>query len=133
MAQPRIAAQVPVACAGCFGQYPDRVHVDYQSVFDGPQVDSSDPRSPHVDWVVLCDDCVRAGYELLPEQSNQREHLKLEVERLKADLDEAQNYASSLEDALQHRPAPPAPKAKPKTKSTKSTKERKSRYEAKAA
>ena len=104
MAQPKIAAFAPVACAACYGQYPDRVHVDYAAGIEGAEVDPSVPRGPHVEWVVMCEDCVRAGYQMLPEQSGRIDHLTDEVEQLRQRAEEAENYASKLEDTLHQRP-----------------------------
>lgn len=100
----RLAHQTPVKCSGCFGQKPTNPHVDFESALDGPLIDPDNPRSGHIDWVVLCDDCVRAGYELLPERLTVVEKLRAEVAQLRQRAEESENYASKIEDALQHRP-----------------------------
>lgn len=113
MAQPRIASRPPRACAACYGQYPNRVHVDFRSAIEGGLIDPDNPRGGHVDWVIVCENCIRNAFELLPEQASQRDALARRAEDLRVRAEEAENYASSLEDALSRRPAresAPAPK-----------------------
>ena len=121
---PKIAERAPVACAGCYGQYPDRIHVDFKTQIDGPVLDVAHPRTSRVDWVVLCENCVRRAASLLPDDQH-----RLEVERLNHQLtaateraEEAERYADDLEQTLRHRPqsrpkAPAAPKGGPARKS----------------
>ena len=42
---------------------------DYRSALDGAQIRTPDdnPRAPFVEWAILCENCIRAGFELLPE------------------------------------------------------------------
>lgn len=134
MAQPRIASRTPTACAACYQQKPDVPHIDFAAALEGRLIDPSHPRGGHVDWVIICADCLRNGYELLPEQSSQREALERKVEQLEQRAADAENYASSLEDTLSRRPTPkPAPKAAAdRPKAPRQTKQRRNRYEAKA-
>ena len=127
---PRIAARVPVACTGCHGQYPDRVHVDFNSAFEGPVIDSANPRTTRIDWLVLCEDCVRTAHRVLPndERDDEIERLNRQVAQLRQRAEEAETYADSLEDTLEKRPA--ARQAKPKTPPSGA---RKPRYATKAA
>lgn len=112
MAQPRVASKPPVACAACYGQYVDRVHIDYASAIEGHQIRSDNPRAPHVDWVVICEDCIRSGYELLPEQASHRDKLSEENARLTTRVAELSDYASRLEDVIARKPpADPASRA----------------------
>lgn len=131
MAQATIAAHTPTACAGCYGQYPDRVHVDFRSAIEGALVDPANPRGPRVDWVVLCEDCIRCAQALLPEVADERENLRRQVADATQRAEDAENYASRLEDTLAHRPqraeAPArAPRPRPKPQ------QRKPRYQAPA-
>jgi hypothetical protein len=57
----RIAHTPPVACASCFAQYPDKVHVDFESTWDGPVI-NNDGTNYSVDDLVICEDCMRAAY-----------------------------------------------------------------------
>lgn len=123
MAQPQLAAKTPVACAACFGQYPKRLHVDFRAAIDGPQVGDG-PRAPHVSWVVICENCLRAGVSLLPEEQAAKEAAEQRIAALEDQLHNTQAFADKLEDALQSRPAP-APRTKPKAKPA----QRRNRYE----
>ncbi|HEU4975278.1 MAG TPA: hypothetical protein VFT50_09330 [Baekduia sp.] len=112
MAEAKIAARTPTACAGCYGQYPERVHVDFSSAIEGGPVNDN-PRAPRVEWVVLCENCVRRAFALLPKIADGREKLGRQAAALQAQLAEAKAYAASLEEALARRPdaeaAPTAP------------------------
>lgn len=117
--EPRLASRLPRACAGCYGQHPDRVHVDFATPIDGPVINVADPRVGRVDWVVLCEKCVRLAFELLPEQANERDTLRRERDLAVERRDKAENYASTLEDSLGNiRDARPEPRedAPPKTR-----------------
>jgi hypothetical protein len=125
MAQPILAAKTPIACAGCFAQYPDRLHVDYRAAFDGPQVPGSGPRSPHISWVTICEKCLRDGVALLPEEKGRVDALEQRIVDLEEQLKQTEAYADRVEDALASRPASRA--AKPKAG------QRRNRYEKDAA
>lgn len=110
MAEPKLASRTPVACAGCYGQYPERAHVDFRSAIEGRQVDPTNPRSPHVDWVVLCENCISAGFRLLPEQRDRTDQLQRRIAQLEERCEQVENFASTLEDALARRPDADAPR-----------------------
>lgn len=123
MAQPRLASRIPRACAACYGQYADRLHVDYAAAFEGALIDPNKPRGGHVDWLVICEKCLRNGVALLPEEKGRTEALEQQIADLQAQLAETQAYADKIEDALSHRPSAPA--QKPRAKAA----PRKPRYE----
>lgn len=56
----------PAYCASCFGQYPERRHVDMEAYFDGPVLDASGTKQA-IDDLVLCEDCVREAAQLVLE------------------------------------------------------------------
>jgi hypothetical protein len=120
MAQPKIAERAPRACAACYGQYPTRTHIDYSAAYEGHLIDPENPRGGHVDWLVLCEDCIRSGYELLPEQRNQRDQQADRIKQLEDRVAQAEDYASSLEDVVakarhrEHRETEPKTPAKPR-------------------
>lgn len=101
----RLAHKTPVKCSSCFGQYPDRPHVDFESAYDGPQIDPENPRRGHVDWLVICSDCIRAAGGFLPEEADQTAALQSELDTVKSQLREADNYIDRLESAHAARPA----------------------------
>jgi hypothetical protein len=71
---------------------------------EGPLVDQSRPRGPRIDWVVLCENCVRNAYELLPAVAERREATEAKLKRAQRDLEQSRAYATSLEAAIAHRP-----------------------------
>lgn len=106
MAEPRIASRAPVACAACYGQYPERTHIDFRSAIEGAPINDN-PRAPRVDWVTICDQCIRTAFEMLPEQASQRTNLEAQLKAALERAEAAENYASRVEDALSHRPELP--------------------------
>ena len=130
MANPRLASKAPRACAACNGQYTDRLHVDYMAGYEGGLIDPNRPRAGHVDWLVMCENCIRRGAELLPEHSGRLTAAEQRIEALEAQLKSTQAYADSIEDALSRRPAERAPR---ELKAAPAKGPRKSRYEAKAS
>lgn len=141
MAQPRIVP-TPSYCAACYGQYPDRLHIDYAAAIEGRLLDPSKPRGGHVDWVVICEKCLRDGLALVPEQRDQREAEAATLAALRAELAESREYVTTLEAALAAKPrehthpivtpAPPAPEPAPAPEQPTPAAPRKSRYAAKA-
>lgn len=133
MPDPRIAQKTPAACAGCFGQHPNRLHVDFATVFEGPVIDPDNPRRGRVDWLVLCEKCVRRADSLLPPDPKVAAHLE-NLERQATALTEraekAEDYASRIEDTLQHRPPERGEKVAPTVRERTGT--RKPRYASKA-
>ena len=105
MASPRLATKPPRACAACYGQHLDRAHVDFMAGYEGALIDPARPRAGHVDWLVLCENCIRVAVSLLPEEQAKTEALKSKIEALEERADKAESYADSLEDTLQRRPA----------------------------
>lgn len=114
MAQPRIASRAPTACAACYQQRPDDIHIDYAAALEGRLVDPSQPRGGHIDWVIICESCLRNGVALLPEERTRVEALEQSIADLKAQLTATQTYADSIEDALSHRPSREAAATKQK-------------------
>lgn len=108
----RLASRPPIRCSGCYGQYPDRAHIDFESAYDGPTTDASNPRAPKLDWVVLCEECVRAAHDRLPNVVDRTLALRQRIDSLESELAETQRYADKLEDAMGSRPdrKPRAPK-----------------------
>lgn len=110
MAAPRLVTRAPVACAACYGQKPGTPHIDFRAAIEGAPVNAS-PRAARVDWVVICADCVRNAYNLLPDQVEQREQLERKIVQLTERAESAERYSDSLEETLSQRPqrAQPAP------------------------
>lgn len=116
----RIAPIPPTACASCFGQYTERLHVDFSAAFDGPVVYGAEGATPAaIDELIICDECLRAAAALLGLKS--QGDLEAEIERLNAHADELAErlagemvYRKKLEDAIGAKPG--EPKKKPAAK-----------------
>lgn len=118
----RIAYHPPSMCSACFGQYPERVHVDFEAAWDGPVVNNNGT-AYSVDELVICEDCMRAAYELLP-LSEDAETLHDQLAALRAQNAQLVQYSQALEagvSRLEHAmgvrpenlPSAPAPRRKP--------------------
>jgi hypothetical protein len=62
----RLAETPPTHCASCFGQYPDRRHIDFGAYWDGPvfardEGDVAGGAPIAVDDLVICEECLRAA------------------------------------------------------------------------
>lgn len=100
----------PIRCVACWNQQPALRHVDFDSACDRGYSDGvATPVS--MDELVLCENCVRVGAELLGMTAS--DTLKAELEGTKRKLDvqrkrqeQAQRYSDTMEEALGHRPEP---------------------------
>lgn len=104
----RLLNGTPLKCSCCYGQYPDREHVDFVSAYEGPLLDEANPRGGHIDWLVLCDECIRIAYGLLSddERAAKIKELAAENTRLRAEARKRQAFAEKLQEALAVRPEP---------------------------
>jgi hypothetical protein len=117
----RLAARTPVRCSSCFGQKPGSAHIDFESSYDGPPI-SEAPRAPHLDWVVICDECIEAAHALLPAQHEVVDKLRAQLHAAESERDEVSAYADRLEAAITDKPerkqhtssAEPKPARKPR-------------------
>jgi len=126
MAAPRIANRPPNACAGCYGQYPERLHVDFKTAIEGGPVESEHAKALRVDWVVLCESCIRTAIALLPDSVDLKAQHEAEVAQLRERCEQAENYASTLEDTMSRRPDSLPPRERePRPKAAKPQRERK--------
>lgn len=100
----RISPKPPTKCTGCYSTKRHMPHVDFASKFDGPLIDPERPRAGHIEWLVLCQECVERAHALLPEQRDLYADLKARLAETQRQLDEERNYSSSMEDTLQRRP-----------------------------
>src|SRR4029077_7750443 len=91
----RIANVPPTMCSACFGQYPDRTHVDFEAAWDGPVVNNNGT-AYSVDELVLFETCLRVGFDLLP-ASDEVESLHDQLAQLRASNDQLVQYSKALE------------------------------------
>lgn len=114
----KLAAAAPAYCSVCFGQYPDRRHVDFDAAWDGPVIDSGNGMKQAIDDLIMCENCVRRGAEILalddvaaPEMAA----LVEQVETLKALNEGQRKYIAQLEATVQAKQAVPRrPKVDPR-------------------
>jgi hypothetical protein len=100
----------PAACASCFGQYPDRRHVDFGAAYDGPFLRGEVTGGPTVsiDDLIICEDCLRiAAHELGLVEPGEMKQALMEAaatqETLAERLHGALRYIQSLEAAANSR------------------------------
>ena len=104
----RLLNGTPLKCSCCYGQYTKREHVDFVSAYEGPLLDKDNPRGGHIDWLVLCDECIRNAYNLLKddERGEKIKELAAENTRLRAEARRHEAFAEKLQEALHIRPEP---------------------------
>ena len=104
----RLLNGTPLKCSCCYGQYPKREHVDFVSAYEGPLLDPKNPRGGHIDWLVLCDECIRNAYNLLKddERGEKIKELAAENTRLRAEARQHEAFAEKLQEALNLKPEP---------------------------
>lgn len=52
-------------CSVCYGQYPERVHIDFEAAYDGPVIDEANGMKHPIDDLVVCDECLIGAAMLL--------------------------------------------------------------------
>lgn len=98
--------------------------MDFESSYDGPPIDQSNPRSGHIDWVVMCSECIEAAHAMLPEVRDVVGELRTRLAETERERDEVGAYADKLEAAVV---------GKPERKQSPNTTARKGRYQPKDA
>lgn len=92
----RIAYISPAACSSCFGQYPEQVHVDFESAWDGPVIDAENGRKYSIDELVICEQCLRAAYAKLP-KTDDEDAVANELAELKEGYQKILDYSLKLQ------------------------------------
>jgi hypothetical protein len=100
----------PIHCSACFGQYPERRHIDFDAACDRGYGEGPVPIA--MDDLVLCEECVREGAQHLGmidgERWQTREAALVEENALlKESKEEAVAYAELMERTLAKRPSGP--------------------------
>jgi hypothetical protein len=107
----------PAACSSCYGQYPQRRHVDFGASWDGPVLnDGSDERfiiRASLDELILCEDCLRRGAEQLglvdpDEQTAMLETQRDALQRMAEENAGLRAHNDALAKAVQSKPASPS-------------------------
>jgi hypothetical protein len=116
----------PSACAACFGQYPDRRHIDFGAFYDGPILPSGADQvgvvGLAVDDLVICEECLKAAAAQLglgdaEQVEAEKDELAGRVEELSERLAGAMALISAQEKAAEERgklEAQLRPKRKPR-------------------
>jgi hypothetical protein len=96
-AKVRLADPPPPRCSSCYGQYPDRKHVDFGADYDGAVFETpGENRSVYtVDDLILCDGCMANGVRALGWALE-------DPERTRALEARVQNLSDQLDGALRH-------------------------------
>lgn len=100
-AQIRLAETPPAMCSACFGQYPQRRHIDFGASWDGPVLDGAHRVS--IDELVICEKCLLIAAKLLgTSKVNTRELRRLEavVQDQQDKIARLGEYAESLKATL---------------------------------
>ena len=114
----------PAMCSSCFGQYPERTHVDFTASWDGPVVENgivgengevATSVKVSIDELILCEDCVREAARLVgmvePSEADEVERLRGMLRERSEELAGLRHYTEKLEAAVAVKPAKPARKA----------------------
>jgi hypothetical protein len=106
---------LPIYCSACLGQYPNRRHVDFDAECDRGYAETivqgksqGEPISQlpiQMDDLILCEDCLRNGAEVIgmidgKSLEAELEALKRKNELLEKRAEKAENYADRLEEGL---------------------------------
>ncbi len=102
---PKIRECQPERCSSCYGQYPDRRHVDFGADWEGPAFKDDSVAGglwQHADNLILCEDCLERGIDALGFQLDKRagEQAKLleaENQNLRDRLAAAMTYIDQAE------------------------------------
>lgn len=102
----RLLTTAPRRCSACYGQYLDRPHVDFAAAYDGPPLDVSNPRAGNIDWIVLCDHCIRSAHRLLPADADKQAAIALraDLQATQEALGQMASYTATLEAAVAAKP-----------------------------
>jgi hypothetical protein len=100
-------ADRPIYCSACFNSEPIR-HVDFDAACDRGYGDEGAIKVC-LDDLIICENCLIEGLQVLGIEDSR--DLKAQVVKLSQRLQveerlrkQAQNYADTMEEALQHRP-----------------------------
>jgi hypothetical protein len=109
----KIALTTPAACASCFGQYPDRTHIDFEAAYDGPVINSDDNIKMPVDDLIICEDCLQEAFRLIPDERTERiAELERELEGQRERLVGKDVYIRQLEESVARKTLPEVPRPK---------------------
>lgn len=117
----KIAETPPVVCSACYGQYPQRRHVDFDSAWDGPvfnqEIDTGDGGKRDkiensIDELVLCENCLADAAKLLgfggPRALERIEELEGRVEHAEEQARRDQQENQRLREVVAKREEVPA-------------------------
>lgn len=103
-------AGLPLYCSACFNQDSSKQHIDFDAACDrGYGEHTPDGVKVSMDDLILCEECVRAGAVQVGmmdvREFEEKIHgLERAIERERYRADQAENYASQLESAMDARP-----------------------------
>lgn len=101
----RIAERPPAMCSACFGQYPDRHHIDFGASWDGPVLDGAHRVS--IDELIICENCIEIAaslFGLTADGSIEIARILKATKQTAVDLVSAHKYIELLEAAVAAKP-----------------------------
>jgi hypothetical protein len=102
----KLAESTPVRCSACFGQHPEKSHVDFEAAWDGPVIDAGNGMKQYIDDLVICEDCIRSAADSLPsDEKTLLRDTQATVAALREELAQSHEYARKLQVALATQPA----------------------------
>lgn len=97
----KVASKPPPYCAGCFQQKSEKVHVDFEAFYDGPNMDMPEV-GPGIkmalDDLILCEDCVAHAARIIGWVEGTA--IKNENNELGEALEKANEHIQNLQDTV---------------------------------
>lgn len=91
----KVASPNPPYCSSCFQAKPSKIHIDFESYWDGPIIQGKSFKQP-IDDLIICEDCLKAAGEVI----GLSEHKKLLAERiaLTKEVEQLRKYRIDAEE-----------------------------------
>lgn len=81
---PAIAGKTPPFCSSCFQQQFNKRHIDYSVAWDGGTLRDAGGTLITIDDLVLCEDCVRIGADVLEHDASTKIGAELTIAKERA-------------------------------------------------
>lgn len=100
-------SNLPQYCSACFGQDSTLRHIDFGAACDRGFYGNDPATHITMDDLVLCENCLRSGANLLGMVDEDQQKISMLEARLdlrERELKQARSYSETMEDALSKRP-----------------------------
>ena len=94
----RISDPNPSHCSSCYGQYPQRRHIDFEAAYDGPVINTDGLRQS-IDDLIICEDCMESAAKFVGYVND--EAMKREIERLKMQVETRDEMLAKQDQVIQ--------------------------------